>query len=662
MSAAIAYRPDIDGLRAIAVLSILFFHFFEIGGGFAGVDIFFVLSGYLITRIIAGDMTAGSFTLSGFYMRRIKRIFPAFFVCTAVTLGVGYFLFSPDDYAALGQSAMYGAGFLPNLFFFNHTGYFDGAASLMPLLHTWSLGVEEQFYIVWPLLLGLYLWSVKRRGWKPSLAILVTFVVLSFAINIYWTADFPKKAFFMPFSRFWEFCIGAGVALFGHLLPRRRFAGDVMALTGLAMIVYVFAIPPLPRDFPGYAALLPTIGTALVILGRGSTLVAKTLALAPMRFTGKISYSLYLWHWPLIVYWKYYTTETAISVSDAAWMTVLCFALAYASWRYVEQPLRKHGAGKLKTIVLGLGVAVLFGIAGWGIYAAKGFPERFPASLHFTKKAMWDWQCPQKVSFGSRCAVGAPWDATKQKGIIWGDSHAEHLLPVLDAAAKDKKLSIALYRGCLPVIDKDRLRFDNAGAPNFVEDCNNSRLNTIRFIKENKDIRFVLLSARWSYYTAYIYDGEGGKKSRENGLKLMEEGLRRLARDIARPGLEIIIMADVPNFGFDPALCALNELQTVFHKSCERNRAFIAHEGREARQNPTHDMLRTLADRKTRTTVFVPADHMCGPQGCALKIDNELIYRDSHHIRRNLTPEITGKLIERMQLDRLIDDLASSPR
>ena len=312
---ALRYRADIDGLRAIAVSSVVLFHAFPgpiLSGGFTGVDVFFVISGYLITRIIASEMSNSSFSLLNFYERRIKRIVPALVVVLLTSLAVGWFVLQPGAYHSMALSAIYAVFSFSNLFFLNHTGYFDAAAHTMPLLHTWSLGVEEQFYIIWPALLSAAFWASRR--FKCSILSMVLLLAgLALVYSVWLTGSDTKSAFYLATSRAYELLIGALVAvgIVPRALSRRPLIAHSASLLGGGLIVCGFLFLDAAQPFPGLKGLLPTVGAALIISSglEAPGIVNRVLATAPFAFLGKISYSLYLWHWPVLVLFAHYAAS-----------------------------------------------------------------------------------------------------------------------------------------------------------------------------------------------------------------------------------------------------------------------------------------------------------------------------------------------------------------
>ena len=340
------YRPDIDGLRTVAVVPVLLFHAgLGLSGGFTGVDVFFVISGYLITTLLLGEMDERRFSLLGFYERRARRILPALFTVLIATTVAALLLMTPTDLVSYAKSAASTAGFLANIWFYTQEGYFTEAAELKPLLHTWSLGVEEQYYLLFPPLLWLVLLLGRNR---PPAILLALAGLASFALSVQGAIDAPKAAFYLPHYRVWELLLGSGLALAtarGWLARPARHAWLAAAagLAGLAMIAAAALLYGPETRFPGAAALLPCLGAALVIWSGTSprTPAARLLALPPLVWIGKLSYSLYLWHWPIIAFAVYRKGED-LAASEGLACLALALVLSALSWRLVEQPFRNR--------------------------------------------------------------------------------------------------------------------------------------------------------------------------------------------------------------------------------------------------------------------------------------------------------------------------------
>ena len=400
------YRPDIDGLRAVAVLSVIGFHAFAewVTGGFTGVDVFFIISGYMISSIIFENLKSGSFSFAEFYARRVRRIFPALVVVLAACLAFGWFFLLGGEYKDLGWHITGGAGFVSNLFLWSESGYFETASETKPLLHLWSLGIEEQFYIVWPLLL----WLASRLRLNGFLIILVV-AIGSFVWNVTTIWTDPIAAFYSPQTRFWELALGALLAyaqLYGcadlERLDRRfgararypwlgRFAGSptrlailrhAASLAGAALIALGVLTIDKKTPFPGTAALLPTLGTVLIIAaGPGAIVNRAILSTRVFVWFGLISYPLYLWHWPLLSFTTIMESQVP-DLSDRVIAVLAAIALAWLTFRLIETPIRIRPRGLGRTIAVAA-TMLLVGSAGYLTYAGQGFDSRNPSANEF---------------------------------------------------------------------------------------------------------------------------------------------------------------------------------------------------------------------------------------------------------------------------------------
>lgn len=463
-----AYRPDIDGLRAIAVLLVTGFHAFPnaVTGGFVGVDVFFVISGYLITSIIAISIGRGDFSFGHFYTRRINRIFPALFAVLAACAVGGWFLLFPTDYRDAGKAIGFGAAFLANIALLHDAGYFETASELNPLLHLWSLGVEEQFYLVWPPLL-LLAWR-RTRG---PIALALVVLLASFAANIALTGYHALAAFYLPVTRFWELMGGCVLAIAlssdnsnaAQLLGRHQAtlrAGCVWL--GLALLGAGAAMIDATRAFPGWWAVLPVAGAALLILGGPTPWPSrKLLGNRAMVYVGLISYPLYLWHWPLLAAIRIVRLGEEPPPLMKAIAILVAFILADLTYRFVERPFRARP--KRAKTALAFAAVTVAGLAGAGIYVGDGFPARFDPAVQIVTRdlksaaetAYRSGSCflTSSAQFASECVDAAPSGAPLV--LLWGDSHAAHLYPGLRELqqAGESGFRIAQYTapGCPPI-------------------------------------------------------------------------------------------------------------------------------------------------------------------------------------------------------------------
>jgi len=514
-----SYRPDIDGLRAVAVLLVMGFHSFpgRVPGGFVGVDVFFAISGYLISGLIIRDIRDGTFSIRHFYARRIRRIFPALFVLLVVCLAVGGIVLTPTEYADLGWNAAAGAAFVSNLALWAQSGYFAAASELKPLLHLWSLGVEEQFYFAWPLTLA-FLFARTRRPWMPVTGI----ALVSFVLNVTLVPTSPDAAFYSPVTRLWELLLGgllayqaeqdrAGVAL--RWAPPGSLVASVSrnasSLLGLALVgVAAFAFDG-SQPFPGWRAAVPVVGTALTIAaGRAAWINRVVLAHPIPVFFGLISYPLYLWHWPALALVPVLDIAWSASQERALKMVALGAAVvaAYLTYRWVERPIRRGNVGSIRSLCAAM---VLPFLAGMGIAVVDWQTQRSRnrqqheiarqmedlrsrrAGLYRDRRCFLDGD-QDEAAFTPECVVeveSRPGSGT----LLWGDSHAAHLAPGIRARGSRAGFAQLSATSCPPI-----LGYSARARPN----C--ARINrwVLAWVRENRPST-VLLAASWPSYDGY---------------------------------------------------------------------------------------------------------------------------------------------------------------
>ena len=465
--AGTVYRSDIDGLRAIAVLVVVAFHLGVpfVRGGFVGVDIFFVISGYLITGIVASEIAAGTFSLQQFYIRRIRRIFPALLAVLMASALASAFLQFPAETRDFGKSLIAAVFFSSNLYFLSTAQYFGGASDSMPLLHTWSLAVEEQFYLVFPLLLML-IWRSGQRAWTLIVPIAAIAATISFALSVATVYRQQDSAFYLIHFRAWELAAGALLAL-GLLPPlRNRLLADAIGIGGLVLMALTITLYHRDLHFPGALALAPVAGAAAILYSGTcpGTFVARILSWRPLAFVGLISYSLYLWHWPIIVFWQDYSGHrpgplgSTVLFSASVLMSVL-------SWRYIERPMRQSGSlvsrHPWSSLAIAVSTAIAFGAASWG---GGGWPGRYTPSqvataayLDYDDAGVYrrgtcfiDSHVQQLADFDrSACLERA---SGKPNVLLVGDSHAAHLWRAFADSFSDYNFMQATASGCKPVV------------------------------------------------------------------------------------------------------------------------------------------------------------------------------------------------------------------
>ncbi len=489
-------RKDIDGLRAIAVASVIFYHTHIpfIRGGFVGVDIFFVISGYLISEIICRDIDSGNFDLATFYERRIRRIFPALFVLLVVVDFLGFLFLVPQSYKQMVNSSSTAALSFSNVYFYRHHGYFDIGSTLLPLLHTWSLGVEVQFYAIIPL---VFLFLRRRFGWSWPL-IVSSMTILSFACCVLQTSLQPTAAFYLPLARCWEFLVGSLLAT--SIRKPKPLEAEIAGIVGLVLIVLCVFLLNDQVAFPGLAALMPVSGAALIIhSGRSDfTATARMLSLRPLVFIGLISYSLYLFHWPILVFAES-VSNSRFSALELIFLLVAMIVIATLSWWLVERPIRVNrnlitqkrllaGALVLTSALLGANFAI--GRIGHGL------PQRYNSAALTLARGAEDvnprrstctGQAVSEVSRGRLCEIGK--EAAPISFALLGDSYADAMMPGVDqaAAAAGRRGVVLVKPGCYPLPEikskPDCSRFFDAG---------------FDWLKSHPEIHTLLIVGRWT--------------------------------------------------------------------------------------------------------------------------------------------------------------------
>ncbi len=643
-----AYRRDIDGLRAISVLAVIAFHFGYTGlpGGFTGVDVFFVISGFLITGMLLTEVADGNAPVLAFYNRRIKRILPALLVVIAACLVGGFILQLPGDFVDTAESARYAVFGLSNFYFIKNTGYFDQAADLQVLLHTWSLAVEEQFYLVWPLLIFL-LASRFGRGRRTFLIVTVSVIAASFLLNLYLTATEPKVAFYMLPGRAWELALGA-LLLFAPRL--KNWQSELATSAGIALIVAGFLLVNDTEAFPGFYALYPCIGAALVIWPKDGRSIAAS-GLGTLFPIGLISYSLYLWHWPVLVFFKFYNNNQMPGLYEAAGLIVITFFLSLISWHFVEVRFRRTGGWKVAAGALGTAVA-LFAV-GTVVLRTDGAPGRLPTQVAGLQSldVMWKWDCPKTARLSNikkdRCIFGAPWDHVANKAFLWGDSHAQHMAPLLEPFVRDGNSSVLLFRECPPFLDGENALIWRPREPKYTSDCAETWLRAVSLLKRHPEINTVILTAAWSSAMKHIYQKDKSERSIARGVELMTESLNALIEEIGRPGRRIFLIGDVPRWSHDPVPCEL-ALAGFPRRPCTLDESSLSSRLMERVQRPVAEALASIAAKHSNVTAILPVQALCQSAHCITKLDGEPLYRDQSHIRRNLP------LSANLQLGRLI--------
>jgi peptidoglycan/LPS O-acetylase OafA/YrhL len=503
--AASRYRPDIDGLRAVAVLSVVFFHagMDEFSGGFVGVDVFFVISGFLITRLIRDGIDEGTFTFSNFYLRRARRLFPALFFTLCTSLVAGIIILFPEHLERFGGGLLHSILSVSNFYFWSEAGYFDANAELKPLLHTWSLSVEEQFYFVWPSLLFLLLASGRKYAAQ-------LFILSAGLLSFYFCADWLNKdaagAFFLAPFRVFEFAIGAIIVWLIDRQPKSSLWLEPLFVAGMAMVLYPVFSYSEDTVFPGFTALMPCIGTGLLLYAGTAQYAGRLLNNRAAVAVGLISYSLYLAHWPIIVFFKYYFARSDLGPKSTTAVIIASFVCATFMYFFVEKPFRQgHASGKRYSApAFGLTCALcalILTLPAAHIWANDGWTWRFPVEVvevvgnpREKKRASWAEVISQKDSI----AVQDFGDLSVRRVLIVGDSHSKDVFNAL-YFNRDAIPSLELRR--LPLSDNCLYSFANEGPPLSYsgEEIAICEADVSRLLESSqlKEADVVVLSSRW---------------------------------------------------------------------------------------------------------------------------------------------------------------------
>ena len=626
------YRAEIDGLRAVAVVPVILFHAGLPGfsGGFVGVDVFFVISGYLITRIILADLAAGRFSIARFYERRARRILPALAVVLLVCLPFAWVWMLPGELVAFGKSLIATALFGSNILFWRESGYFDAATELKPLLHTWSLAVEEQFYLFFPPLLAL-VWRWRRGLVMPAL---LGGALASLALADWGARHVPSANFYLLPTRMWELLIGAMVA-WAHSRPAParapRGLTEVAGLAGLGLILYAVLAFDATTPMPGLWTLIPVGGTALVLgLARHGTWAAHLLGWRPLVGIGLISYSAYLWHQPVLAFARI----RLISAPEGGLLLALLavtFGLAWLSWRYVEQPFRGAapwlpGGRRIGLATLAsIGAACLIGAV---LMAGGGFGGRLsPAGLRFDSVA--GAQDPLAPNYGLHPDCDAGGFVTPPtcrlsdlpEIALWGDSYAMHLAQALRDSASARPFVQLTLSQCGPIPD---LALN--GTLTSWQSCIAFNDAALSWILGQDSVKTVVISSPFDHAKAGLFTRDGAViPDREARQAALAARLDRLAQELAASGKRLVIVSPPPRTGLDLGLCHLrNRLMGAAPNTCDFP------QNTDHTHNPLpRDLLQRL---ETRVPVIWLEDLLCQDGICRTSLDGIPVYRDPGHL------------------------------
>ncbi len=648
-SQQMSHRKDIDGLRSVAVLSVLGYHcgIGAMSGGFVGVDVFFVISGYLICGLIVRDLDRERFSIARFYERRCKRILPALFVVLLFCIIASLVICSPYEARQVGQSIMAAASSTSNVLFYRQGNYFEGTGRSNPLLMTWSLAVEEQFYIAFPLLMLL----LYKKGKKRLFGVLSVLCLLSLLTSIYMEFHHAEFNFYLPFTRAWE--LGAGVLLAFYEAHAKRpvltkGVQNVLSALGLVLIVGSVCMYTPGIRFPGYEAIPPVLGSVLMLASpRG--LANRVLALSPFVWVGLISYSLYLWHWPLLSFFALIVPAPASAI-NLMFLMGCAFVLATLSYFLVEQPFRKRVAPTSAGLIFRYAsCSAAFLLAASMIYFSGGVPGR-ARQLAATERSL-DLDRPHtcltmldtRPNLEPGCVPPAGAGATIA---LLGDSHAEALQPALEeyAEAHGEQLLIMAMPSCPPLQGVTRFVAD---APLFAMNCARFNEETVRLVSVRNDVKYVLLTGSWPMVQEDVFlpadfHGDWRASSDDQHVTYLLQGLEAEVRSLEAAGKHVIVVDDNPSLRLNPLarlryadLPVRREIVNLFMGHPIEDA--LAHSVARAQTvNPAAEDVRLRLLSLTRTdpqlTVIDTKSIFCDETACALSDGENLFYTDANHI------------------------------
>lgn len=622
------YRADIDGLRAVAVTAVVVFHagFSGLPGGFMGVDVFFVISGYLIGAHVFRQSAGGTFSYLAFYARRLRRLLPALLSLIGAFFVIGWFVLTPDELRELGKESVAAIAGASNVLFYLGGDYFAPAADMKPLLHTWSLGVEEQFYILLPLL-AIFMTKVIRI--RPFVGLAVV-TAISFGASIVLVQQNAQAAFYLLPTRFWELSIGALLAI-SSITTERRFGIGVQrvvacggtVLIGLAFVAYEPAF-----GFPGVLALLPTVGTVLIIASPTSLLNRGFLANPVTVFVGKVSYSWYLWHWPVFYVARVLGAEHSV---HPAVLAATSFGMAVVSWRLIEQPFRQRRSTNGQTVGRYCAAMLVMAAVGTLFYHQNGFPSRLdPSARQAAEDARRSQDDPCLLRNGDitidplQCSTATPGQASVT---IIGDSHAASIAPGFEALASQHGMG---FRQSTKSLCTAQWGYANlvSDLPYFVDECLDYQAGAFEAVENDQSIRVVVLASRWSLEQELVATSAGSVMD-------LEAALEATVRRLTALGRRVVLVQDVPAFTFDPyarvigeALPLRADIQSLLRAPADDGIAAVA----DVERDTSRQILERVAARHDGVSLFDPWTNLCSVDGCRYRFDEALFYFDNQHL------------------------------
>jgi peptidoglycan/LPS O-acetylase OafA/YrhL len=637
-STEIIYRPDIDGLRAWAILSVIFFHAFPevLPGGFVGVDIFFVISGFLISKIIFQGLVRNNFSFLEFYTHRVRRIFPALIVVLLSVAIFGWFALVANEYAQLGKHGAGGVAFINNILLWREDGYFGAPSELKPLMHLWSLGVEEQFYLIFPAFVW-GIWVMRVR----VLSAIVLIALLSFWANVYWVKVDASGAFFLPHTRFWELLLGSVLAhreVFGSKYLNQKNKLDCVSrfnwsvaysIVGLVFLVLAVILIDKGRGFPGYWALLPVFGSVFIILAGPDATINKLLFSNKwLVYIGLISYPLYLWHWPVLTYLRILEAQVP-SVAVRVMALVFVGFISWITYEFVEKPLR-FGKNRKVIVAFLCSAGILVGTGYFMIYHQNGLPSREVEKIFgdiqnqvghkvYQEEIGGFVNCAIPGAVGNmKCSIAPTVDKPVTVAII-GDSHAADLFLGLSSHI-NTNVNVAYFEVvCYPFFG---ITSNDACAP--IE-------NVFNYVIENKQIKTVVLANYWVMRTKDKTIRLAEDPNNKDRMYIFKRLLEITVQKLTAAGKEVVFAFDVPDLNFPPEAC-LPSRPMAITKRLQGGDCKIARKKVEERAEKYVSSAREILVKFPEVIHWDPFNRLCNDQECLVAKDGVLLYRDMNHL------------------------------
>jgi peptidoglycan/LPS O-acetylase OafA/YrhL len=640
------YRPEIDGLRAVAVIPVVLFHanVYGFAGGFLGVDVFFVISGFLITSIIIADLEKGRFSIAKFYERRARRILPALTVMMAVCTLFAWKWMLPSEITEFGKALAATALFVSNVLFWRETNYFSADAALNPLLHTWSLAVEEQFYILFPLVL-FAMWSRLRRGVMP---LFVIGIAASLTLTVWAAENAPIASFFLAPTRAFELLIGSCAAWFAH--KRAPMKSEAASIAGLCMVMGAIVFLADETATPGFWSLIPVLGTAMILLfARDGTLVAALLGWRPIVGIGLISYSVYLWHQPILSFSHIRLARPADGLT--LWvLLVATFAVGWMSWAWIEQPFRKHSVslrGTWNVIYASAALILVTASIGGVILSGNGFEWRkTPSGSRFTDLLSLESAIAPNYGLSKTCEDIKNFDSMECKSsngftaALWGDSFAMHLVPAIQVSATELHFAQLTLSQCAPI--------PGLAATHSItlwQTCMAFNDAAESWIISQDNISLVVLSTPLRDSTTVVHLRDGSTIDEPAAIQeAIRNSLVDLAQRLGVAGKRLVLVGPPPHSGENLGICFLRrQVMGLPADACD----FTLDEA-DIFDKPANDQLEILAGQLNIVTL---EDMICSRGSCSSNADETSLYNDRFHLSiegsswLGRTFDLAGKII-----------------